>query len=327
MRAGFPMFLVAVATLACSGSTSTSDPSTATSSTAATATSDAPATSAATSAAAPVAFDYGPAVAWSALAGLPPSVTLPGVAPTDGTLRHTHYDEAEFDVGGAVQRQHGELWSTYLTFTPDAPHPAPETAQKWASALHASGWNVVDTDGGGRVTLSRTDGGATAWIELSIAEYGDCKLTMVDTRSTPITTSLEAPGAKVEAVSDTQDWPFLTPLPGMTLDSTSARNEPLVVTLAGSTEAVVVGEHYVQKYYNVPSTLSKFEFESAYRQALAKAGWDVFAATELGVGGGGTIFAPAAGTSGPSSGAETMIRARRIRSPSPMSARRSGRRR
>jgi OmpA-OmpF porin, OOP family len=53
------------------------------------------------------------------------------------------------------------------------------------------------------------------------------------------------------------------------------RNEPLDVTGPGDRETVLAGSGYRMKSYQPPPSLSRFEFETQYREALAKAGWTV----------------------------------------------------
>ena len=62
-----------------------------------------------------------------------------------------------------------------------------------------------------------------------------------------------APAPAAEAVSDTQDFPYLPPLPGARLIATKRINEPLELKQANEdNEAVLAGQSYVRKIYERP---------------------------------------------------------------------------
>ena len=82
------------------------------------------------------------------------------------------------------------------------------------------------------------------------------------------------PAAAPEAVSDTQDFPYLPPLPGARLIATRHINEPLELKQADEdNEAVLAGQSHVKKIYQRPGHLTPVVFITSYRDALFASGW------------------------------------------------------
>ena len=91
-----------------------------------------------------------------------------------------------------------------------------------------------------------------------------------------------APAATPEAVSDTQDFPYLPPLPGARLTGTKRINEPLELRQATENdEAVLAGQSYVKKIYERPGSITPVVFITAYRDALFASGWRLIDVTKL----------------------------------------------
>ena len=91
-----------------------------------------------------------------------------------------------------------------------------------------------------------------------------------------------APAAAPEAVSDTQDFPYLPPLPGARLIATRRINEPLELKQATEDqEAVLAGQSYVKKTYESPGSIAPLAFIASYRDVLFAAGWRLIDVTKL----------------------------------------------
>lgn len=91
-----------------------------------------------------------------------------------------------------------------------------------------------------------------------------------------------APASAPEAVSDTQDLPYLPPLPGARLLATSHITEPLELKQATEDdEAVLAGQGYVKKIYERPASIAPLAFITSYRDALFASGWRLIDATKV----------------------------------------------
>ncbi len=90
------------------------------------------------------------------------------------------------------------------------------------------------------------------------------------------------PSATPEAVADTQDFPFIPPLPSARLISTSRIQGPLELRQAtADDEAVLAGMSYLQKTYDRPGSLTAIVFVSTLRDSLFAAGWTLIDVTKL----------------------------------------------
>lgn len=90
------------------------------------------------------------------------------------------------------------------------------------------------------------------------------------------------PAAAPETVGDTQNFPFLPPLPGARLIATRRNNEPLELKQADEdNEAVLAGQSYVKKIYERPATITAVVFIGSYRDALVASGWRLIGVTKL----------------------------------------------
>lgn len=91
-----------------------------------------------------------------------------------------------------------------------------------------------------------------------------------------------APANAPEVVSDTQDFPYLPPLPGARLIDTRRINEPLELKQANEdNEAVLAGQSYVRKIYERPGNITAVVFITSYRDALFASGWRLIDVTKL----------------------------------------------
>lgn len=93
---------------------------------------------------------------------------------------------------------------------------------------------------------------------------------------------VQAPAAAPETISDTQDFPFLPPLPGARLVATKHINEPLELKQATEDdEAVLAGQSYVKKMYERPANITPVVFITSYRDALFASGWRLIDVTKV----------------------------------------------
>lgn len=89
------------------------------------------------------------------------------------------------------------------------------------------------------------------------------------------------PAAAPEAVSDTQDFLYLPPLPGARLIATRHINDPLELKQASEDdEAVLAGQSYLKKIYERP-TVTPIALMTSYRDALFASGWKLIEVTKL----------------------------------------------
>ena len=90
------------------------------------------------------------------------------------------------------------------------------------------------------------------------------------------------PRSTPEAVTDSQDFPYIPALPGARLISTTRIAEPLELRPAtADDEAVLAGVSHVQKTYGRPGSLTPVVFLSTLMDALFAAGWKLIDVTKL----------------------------------------------
>ncbi len=214
------------------------------------------------------------------LQGFPTYVTLPpGVILYDpGSLTVEDLAEYEFTLAeGKTVTQQGKHYRSYLKFGPDEENrPADRTWKEWQPALAASGWVVKGHDGGTGFTLMRKVGPLESWLSVRLGDFQSPLIELIEKQGAAAALVLQAPKPQPEKIGPKDDFPYFGKPAGAVLDSTTNVSEPLDVTVGGvDREMVVVGLGHVVKYYTPPASLSRFEFESTYRDALAKAGWTV----------------------------------------------------
>lgn len=113
-------------------------------------------------------------------------------------------------------------------------------------------------------------------ILIAIATAGLASLAAAQTPPFP------PPASAPEAVSDTQDFPYLPPLPGARLIATKQVDEPLELKQAAEDdEAVLAGQAYVKKTYERPANITPIVFITSYREALFASGWRLIDVTKL----------------------------------------------
>ena len=210
--------------------------------------------------------------------GFPPYVPLVGVeAPQPGSLTVEDFGEATFPLAAdrSVTKQ-GRHYRSYVSF-PGGVNPGAEAAWKrWLPALSQKGFRVAGSDGATSYTLQRVEAGLESWLFVSLGDYSDPLLELVEVKAQDAALSLPPPAAQPEPVGDGQDFPYLSHPPGSSLRQTVRHAEPLDVTVPGvDPEPALVGNGHVVKRYASPSGLSRLQFAQLYRDALTRAGWTV----------------------------------------------------
>lgn len=216
----------------------------------------------------------------AALQGFPAYVSLPQsvLLYDEGSLTVENLAEAEFPLaeGKSVAKQ-GKHYRSYLKFGPDELNrPAALTWKEWQPALLAGGWKLEGSDGGSTYTLVRKAGGLESWLRVGLADYDSPLIELIEISGAAATITLKAPAATPETIGPQDDFPYFAVPAGARISGTSTYGEPLDVKIPGSNgEPQLVGTGYLIKSYTPPPSLSRFEFEKTYREALAKAGWQV----------------------------------------------------
>ncbi len=229
----------------------------------------------------------------AALPGLPASVTLPaGVVlyDPDGGVTVETLAEAEFPLAeGKTVTKKGKHYKTYLKWSDAEQKPVASFWPAWLASLKASGWALAGNDGSTTYTLTRKASGQESWLRAGLGDYQSPILEVIEIGTAAAGLTLPPPAPRPEVVADGGDFPYLSHPAGARLSGSGTRNEPLDVTAPGDREPALAGTGYRVKTYQPPASLSRFEFESQYRDALAKAGWTVKPPAEGKVGTGEVI--------------------------------------
>lgn len=211
---------------------------------------------------------------------LPAYLTLPPALhpANDQSVSFEPYGEAEFDTHATEQPilVMGKHWHANLVL--DRPPQTDDTAVLWAAikpALVQGGWTVIDeftTEGVVRYQKSGKD----ARAEFSFPSSDSIQMDLVEVAPPAITLTLAPPAATPETLSTAPgDFPYLAGLPGSSGGAGVQDDAPMSVRLPGSDEDQLVGSGSMTKTYSSPPGLSSLAFATAYRDALAKAGWTI----------------------------------------------------
>jgi outer membrane protein OmpA-like peptidoglycan-associated protein len=202
--------------------------------------------------------------------------------------------EVEFPVSeGRTEIHRGRHVRSYLKFGDEELYrPAAATWAAWLPSLQASGWMLRGNDGATTYSLVRKAGGSESWLRVSLGDYDSPTIDLIEIANSATTRTLVAPAATPEHVADDADFPYFGKPEGAVLSGTGRFNEPLNVGVQGlDIEPQLVGRAYLVKSYRPPESLSKFEFETTTRAALAKAGWAVKSAPPGERSGNGAVVA------------------------------------
>lgn len=215
-----------------------------------------------------------------AVQGFPAYFTLPKsvILYDEGSLSVESLAEVAFPLAeGRTVTKAGKHYRSYLKFGPEELNrPADATWKEWRPALEASGWVVQGNDGATTYTLMRKAGGLESWLRIGLGDYDSPLVELIEIAGGGGALTLKPPAAQPESFGPNDDFPYFTPPAGAVISGTGNYDDPLDVTQQGTdSEAALVGTGYLVKYYTPPASLSRFEFEKVYREALAKAGWQV----------------------------------------------------
>jgi OOP family OmpA-OmpF porin len=100
--------------------------------------------------------------------------------------------------------------------------------------------------------------------------------------SQPQPLTFPQPATQPETIGDREDFPFLPPLQGARLITSSRVPGSLELKSAtADEEAVLAGVSYIKKSYERTAAVSSTRFISSYRDALFAAGWKLIDVTKL----------------------------------------------
>ncbi|MGA3020168.1 MAG: OmpA family protein, partial [Bryobacteraceae bacterium] len=175
------------------------------------------------------------------------------------------------DVGPARQGKHWNI----LAETANGTDPLTEW-NKIKPAFLQNGWTLVKEYrvGGLLEVLQYAKNGVQAWANVDTDGSPLLfRLDVIEIAPLPFTLTLAAPAATPEKIAtDKGDFPYLAPLPGSTFHRGGADSTPFRVMPPGATEAEIVANGTLYRYYDLPD-ISNVLLTTAYRDALTKGGW------------------------------------------------------
>jgi outer membrane protein OmpA-like peptidoglycan-associated protein len=191
-----------------------------------------------------------------------------------------------FKVGKAEDPQTVEVKGHHWTGSLYPPGPTSSWDQwngvavfkRVRTQLEASGFQLVylnaSTDGA-HGTFRRGNGPGATYVEITLTNdpYSN-SVSIVVPAAKARTLVLRPPAAQPETFTDTQDFPYVTPLAGSTLLTTRHDDAPLNVALADQ-EPQYAGTGTQSKMYHGPANVSPIDFSSTYDAAFRNAGWTV----------------------------------------------------
>ena len=222
------------------------------------------------------------AAANAAEKSLPTYLTFPSAVHVKDqrALTVEDYGEAEFRQHGSSKKAvlRGKHWSAQLTLS-DAP-PKIDGKATWAlikPALLQGGWTIPDEyDQNPFSAIMRYQkSGKDVWGLIGIFSATDIRLQLIEVGAPTIAFTIAPPATAPETISDKGDFPYLSPLPQAKLNRSTRDNGPMLLALPGSSQTQIVATGSVTKIYNEPPGLSNLYFVTAYRSALANAGWNI----------------------------------------------------
>jgi outer membrane protein OmpA-like peptidoglycan-associated protein len=190
-------------------------------------------------------------------------------------MAYEAWGEVKFSLnadGGPAKR--GKHWFI-LAETGNGTDPVTEW-NKIKPAFLLNGWALLREyrTGGLREVLQYAKNGVEAWAYVDTDGYPLLfRLNVIEIAPLPFTLTLTAPAVTPEKIeADKGDFPYLAPLPGSKFHRGAADNTPFRVTPLGATEADIVANGTLYRYYDFPE-LSNVLLTTAYRDALTKGGW------------------------------------------------------
>jgi OOP family OmpA-OmpF porin len=206
---------------------------------------------------------------------IPEGFSLPAGFSVDEKLSKTYdfnHEPISYPKGGSTQQidPSGKTWAVFLRVTPpNRTSNATDAAMR--PTLKAQGWDLLTPSGA--LIAHRVIGGKEQWFK-GFAESGDFRATIIEVGPAPHALTLPPPAAVPETIADGDDFPYLLKFPGSTLKRTQRTDRSVNVAPPGVGEQLA-GPPTVEKLYDLPASVSKYEYMVIYRDALLKAGWDV----------------------------------------------------
>ena len=145
-------------------------------------------------------------------------------------------------------------------------------------------WLNAD-DSGAHGTFRKGTGAAATYVDLTLTNDAHSNsVAIIEPAAHTRTLVLKAPAATPEKLSDTTDFPYITPLAGAKLLNTRHDDGPMNVAKADA-DPQLVGTGTMSKMYEGPAKVSALDFTSTYETAFKTAGWTITENT------GGTVTA------------------------------------
>lgn len=198
-----------------------------------------------------------------------------------GSVIHVDYGEETFkDAKGDHQKVRGEAWEsgaypTQAQSDAGTPWKGTPVFNAIVSGLKQQGFVAVYLDAAHLTASLRKgagDGATYVWVSFSDLDSSSDQIAIVKAAPLTATLTLPPPAAPPEKVGDSQNLPYLPPMPGMTLTSTVHDQSPMDYEPAtGDTIQPFGGS--VTKRYDYSDRLSALEFGLVYSAALKRAGW------------------------------------------------------
>jgi OOP family OmpA-OmpF porin len=150
--------------------------------------------------------------------------------------------------------------------------------------LEKQGFKVVFLnagDDGAHGTFRKGD----TWVDLTLTNDAHSNsVAIVEPAAHARKLAFKEPAATPEKLSDSTDFPYVTPLAGAKLLNTRHDDGPMDVSKR-DTEPQLVGTGTMSKMYEGPPNVSALDFSSTYESAFKDAGWNIVENT------GGTVTA------------------------------------
>jgi outer membrane protein OmpA-like peptidoglycan-associated protein len=165
----------------------------------------------------------------------------------------------------------GRTWILGMNITP--PNKTGDvTDAVMRAALKEQGWQLYTPSG--TLVAHRTDGKTQQWFK-GAAFAGDYRATIIEVGPPPHALALPPPAAVPEAISDSDDFPYLQKFPGYTLKRSAQRPDATLDATGPGAKEQLVGPPVMEKIYDMPASMSTYELMVVYRDALTRAGWTV----------------------------------------------------
>jgi OOP family OmpA-OmpF porin len=206
---------------------------------------------------------------------LPTGFSVPGDFREDLSRRqYWDFDTVQFDSQHKFEGHHWHI--SVAAVQPN--NDANVIVGLFATDLEKDGWTILRREG--TLVAHTTGGGPERWVKAN-GNSGNFGLEVIEVAPPARSLTLKPPQATVETVSDTQDLPYMLPLPGSKMEKTIHDQRSIEIKLPNATQtSLAIAD--MTRWYDEPAGVSSYEFATVYRTALQAAGWDV---TRVQVGG------------------------------------------